>query len=96
MGRKKPYLAGAIPQRRSMGRKKPYLAGVPPATICKNRWVLCHRFFDRDCAMALVAARCSKPSRVVSLAGVVVFTAPAANQEGAPIVVTEIPPGDGF
>jgi hypothetical protein len=43
-GRKKPYLAGAIPQRRSMGRKKPYLAGVPPATICKNRWVLCHRF----------------------------------------------------
>ena len=30
---------------------------------------------------------------VVALAGVIVYTAPAANQEGAPIFVTNIPPG---
>src|SRR5262249_11204255 len=30
---------------------------------------------------------------VATLAGVVAFTAPAVNQEGAPIVVTNIPPG---
>ena len=30
---------------------------------------------------------------VATLAGVVAFTAPAANQEGAPIFVTNIPPG---
>jgi hypothetical protein len=30
---------------------------------------------------------------VVTLAGVVAFTTPAANQEGAPIFVTNIPPG---
>ena len=30
---------------------------------------------------------------VATLAGVVAFTAPAANQEGAPIFVTDIPPG---
>jgi len=30
---------------------------------------------------------------VATLAGVVAFTAPAANQESAPIFVTDIPPG---
>ena len=30
---------------------------------------------------------------ITTLAGVVAFTAPAANQEGAPIFVTDIPPG---
>src|SRR5262252_3983812 len=30
---------------------------------------------------------------IATLAGVVAFTAPAANQEGAPIFVTDIPPG---
>src|SRR5215831_16990161 len=30
---------------------------------------------------------------VATLAGVVALTAPAANQEGAPIFVTDIPPG---
>ena len=30
---------------------------------------------------------------VAALAGVVALTAPAVNQEGAPIFVTEIPPG---
>jgi hypothetical protein len=30
---------------------------------------------------------------VATLAGVVAFTAPAADQEGAPIFVTNIPPG---
>ena len=30
---------------------------------------------------------------VATLAAVVAFTAPAANQEGAPIFVTDIPPG---
>ena len=30
---------------------------------------------------------------VATLAGVVAFTAPATNQEGAPIFVTDIPPG---
>jgi hypothetical protein len=30
---------------------------------------------------------------VATLAGVVAFTAPAANQEGTPIFVTNIPPG---
>ena len=30
---------------------------------------------------------------VATLAGVIALTAPAANQEGAPIFVTDIPPG---